>query len=293
MPMPTPMKRQNAMSLAVVDYQTAAQMPTPMTRQNAMSIATEVLPPAAAVQPINCSSVRLTVGETFKGMVVEKYPFPDAILGGWDALIDANAKKSLYKTAHDSWKYTALAWGTFIADKQDNTRNSILYTRLSKEKRDALFKPVTAPGQRLIMKTGAEAKLAEYDRRYVFSQAKMSGKYNKYAWDKLIGTDEQQRRILFETMGDDVKEDVNRKLAANKAWEKSFGSIGFEPTSEDELEKLAFPKRSETPMENQKAVDVWKKQFYTLLHKREADKRRQLREMVKERCYTVLPNSVM
>ena len=231
--MPYPLVRQIAMSEKVDPVEKKRNAPskkvkpTAMKRQNAMSVvepvinvdgvvaASKEVQTLMMIPPPHCTSKTLTVGETIDGgvVLVAAYPFPDAILGGWEALVDPSTKES------------------------------------------------------------------------VLAQAKASGKYA--AWARLMTIAEQRRRILFETMGADVKADVVRKLAANKAWEKQFGCIRFQPTADDELQLHRFAPRSDDPKENEKTVSVWKAQFNTLAIRKAADKHRQLRAMVQSGRYTV------
>jgi hypothetical protein len=212
---PTAMKRQNAMSVKVVEpvkqKRPASKEVEPVINVDGVVAASKEVQTLMMIPPPHCTSKTLTVEETIDRVVVAAYPFPDAILGGWEALVDPSTKES------------------------------------------------------------------------VLAQAKASGKYP--AWARLMTIAEQRRRILFEAMGADVKADVLRKLAANKAWEKQFGCIRFQPTTDDELKLHQFAKRSDNPKENEKTVSVWKGQFTTLINRQAADKHRQLRAMVQSGRY--------
>ena len=240
-----------------------------------------------------CTSKTLAVGETIGGgLVVVPYPFPSAILDGWAALVDPKTQEALFEAAYTSGKYVDVAWKTFAEDALDPQRNNILFIKLPTKLRDALFMPVTAPGQALTIRRGAEAKMDADEawqaaKRNALGWAKMSGLYNRYAWEKLIGNEKQWRRILFVTMDPDAKETVLSKLAANKAWEKKFGCIRFEPTTDGELKLHTFPRQSNSFEKNTKALNEWRAQFSSLVSKREVAKRRQLSAMVESGRYTV------
>jgi hypothetical protein len=268
----------------LMEKQTESGSEQPMMRQNAMSLMV-LSPPVESHYSVQYFH-EVKVGSIINDKRVEKYPYPETILDGWEALIPTERKSLIFSAAEKSGRYDALVWGAFASDDspRNTLRNVILFRFLSDKNCQILFKPSIKTASTLVMIPGAEAKINERDVRSAISGAKLCGEYHAAVWKKVISKKDSKvpRSILF----DATKDEVLPKLKANSEWEKTYGKIHLDQ-SVGCLKQFEYPKKSGDARTDAKALSEWQARYYECSGRMEQRKRDQLDVMIRSGVYIV------